>query len=189
MSRIPKTYVGFSFGSKTPNVTLECFFDIHCPFSKKAYTTLRSYSKNDDKVLIKMIPYIQPWHPQGFFICKAATVAGMLGGDESYFKMVDHLYENFDEYVDSKVADYSPNDWKNKMKELAVKIDLKKDEFENVYMSDEAVTQVKILQKYGRQNSIHVTPTIAVNGLIDNSISSSWKEEDWKNYLNQIYSK
>jgi len=59
MSRVPKNYVGFYCGSSTPKVTIEGFFDIICPFSKKAYLTLREYIKKDDKIQFRMIPYIQ----------------------------------------------------------------------------------------------------------------------------------
>ena len=111
----------------------------------------------------------------------------MLEGNEGFFKMTDVLHENFDNYVDSKVSEKSPNDWKLMMSEVAEKVGLNKDDFEKLFESDAAVTQVKILQKYGRQNAMHITPTIAINGLVDNSISSSWKEEDWKNYLEKIY--
>jgi hypothetical protein len=100
--------------------------------------------------------------------------------------MTDILYENFDNHVDSKVEDKSPKDWTKMMIEAAVSVGFNKEEFEKCYNSDEAIVQTKILQKYGRQNAIHVTPTILVNGLIENSASSSWKEEDWKNYVSKI---
>jgi protein-disulfide isomerase len=144
-----------------------------------------------------MISYIQvnfiffnnikkPWHPQGFFLSKAAVTGSILEGNQGFFKMTDVLYQNFDNHVDSKVEEKSPKEWTTLMLEAAVSVGFNKEEFEKCYDSDEAVLQTKILQKYGRQNAIHVTPTILVNGLIENSASSSWTEEDWKNYLSKI---
>ncbi len=35
----------------------------------------------------------------------------------------------------------------------------------------------------GRQNGIHFTPTVLLNGLEDGSVSSSFGKEDWDKYL------
>lgn len=40
--------------------------------------------------------------------------------------------------------------------------------------------------KIGRQNSIHVTPTAVFDGLVENSVSSSWGKEDWEKFLTQV---
>lgn len=37
--------------------------------------------------------------------------------------------------------------------------------------------------KYSRQNSIHVSPTVLLDGVIDPSISSSFTKEDWAKYI------
>lgn len=47
-----------------------------------------------------------------------------------------------------------------------------------------AVTNdLKLCIKYGRQNGVHVTPTVSLDGLVDPSISSSYSREDWIKYL------
>lgn len=50
---------------------------------------------------------------------------------------------------------------------------------------DQVVTRLKQSVKYARQNSIHVSPTVMVNGITDNSISSSFTAEQWTAYLNK----
>jgi hypothetical protein len=40
-----------------------------------------------------------------------------------------------------------------------------------------------LLVKYGRQNSIHVSPTVLFNGLVANDVSSSWGEAEWSAFL------
>ena len=37
--------------------------------------------------------------------------------------------------------------------------------------------------KYYRHNHIHVSPTVLVNGLIDNDIGSSWTLDQWKKLI------
>jgi hypothetical protein len=45
---------------------------------------------------------------------------------------------------------------------------------------------LKVFIRQARQNGIHVTPTVAVNGIIDNSFESSTPEETWYEKLNAI---
>ncbi|PWN28262.1 carbon-nitrogen hydrolase [Jaminaea rosea] len=45
------------------------------------------------------------------------------------------------------------------------------------------VPDLKYCVKYGRQNGIHVTPTAIWNGLIEPSISSSFGEKEWRDFL------
>lgn len=50
--------------------------------------------------------------------------------------------------------------------------------------SGNAVTDdLKWHVKYGRYNAIHVSPTVLVNGIMDNKISSSWAPEQWSEHL------
>lgn len=37
--------------------------------------------------------------------------------------------------------------------------------------------------KIGRQNGIHVTPTVLFDGLKEDSVSSSWGQEEWEQFL------
>ena len=37
--------------------------------------------------------------------------------------------------------------------------------------------------KYARQNSIHFSPTVLWDGVIEGSISSSWGEKEWTEFL------
>lgn len=37
--------------------------------------------------------------------------------------------------------------------------------------------------KFGRQNSIHVSPTVLWDGLVANDVSSSWIKKDWMEFF------
>ena len=39
--------------------------------------------------------------------------------------------------------------------------------------------------RFARQNSVHVTPTAATNGIVDPSISSSFGADDWAKYMQE----
>lgn len=42
---------------------------------------------------------------------------------------------------------------------------------------------LKLQVKLGRQNGIHVSPTVLFDGLRDDSVSSGWELDQWKEYL------
>ena len=42
---------------------------------------------------------------------------------------------------------------------------------------------IRLLVKYARQNSIHFSPTVLWDGVIEGSISSSWGEKEWTEFL------
>lgn len=46
-----------------------------------------------------------------------------------------------------------------------------------------AFLDLKYLAREGRQNGIHFTPTVLLNGLEDGSVSSSFGKEEWDKYL------
>ena len=45
------------------------------------------------------------------------------------------------------------------------------------------VQDIKWHIKLSRHNSIHVSPTVVFNGLIDNDVSSGWELDNWMNYF------
>jgi protein-disulfide isomerase len=42
---------------------------------------------------------------------------------------------------------------------------------------------LKVLVKMARLVGVHVSPTVIVDGVVDNSISSGWTKEQWMEYL------
>lgn len=44
---------------------------------------------------------------------------------------------------------------------------------------------LKLQVKYHRQNSVHVTPTVALDGIIDPSVSSSFGKDEWTKWLDE----
>lgn len=44
---------------------------------------------------------------------------------------------------------------------------------------------LKATIKYSRQNGIHVSPTVLLDGIIDPSISSNFGKEEWEKYVKE----
>lgn len=52
-------------------------------------------------------------------------------------------------------------------------------------IGNKVTDDLKLLIKLGRQTGIHVSPTVLWDGLVDNSISSSWTVEQWDKYFEE----
>lgn len=48
-----------------------------------------------------------------------------------------------------------------------------------------AFLDLKYLVREGRQNGIHFTPTVLLNGLEDAGVSSSWGKAEWDKFFNE----
>ena len=48
---------------------------------------------------------------------------------------------------------------------------------------NKVTNDLKVQIKEARQRSIHVSPTVLLNGTVDNSVSSRWNEQQWQEWL------
>ena len=48
---------------------------------------------------------------------------------------------------------------------------------------NEVTDDLKVLVKMARLVGVHVSPTVIVDGVVENSISSGWTTEQWMEYL------
>lgn len=48
---------------------------------------------------------------------------------------------------------------------------------------NKVTNDLKLFIRIGRQNGIHVSPTLLFDGIRDDSVSSSWELDQWKEYL------
>jgi len=96
-------------GPKDADVELGAFLDFMCPFSRKAYRTLRNevfphYMRKEQAVKpsgrslsFSFYQHVQPWHPQGILLHNAAMAVGTLGGDDDFFVFSDELFKHVEE--------------------------------------------------------------------------------------------
>ncbi|KAJ3041706.1 hypothetical protein HDV00_008794 [Rhizophlyctis rosea] len=194
--RAHRVFSGYRLGSPSAPNVLEFYWDFTCPFSKKSFDRivkevhpyLEQQHPNTFQVIFRH--QIQPWHAQSTYTHEAAVAVHKV--DPSKFwgfsqKLFDEQTRFFDTAVASKtqgqiyadLADLAAAVGVDKSKVLAL---LKlKDGEGNV--GNEITNTLKIHIRIARQQAIHVSPTVLVNGLKDDSISSSWELEKWKEYV------
>lgn len=84
---------------------------------------------------------------------------------QSFF--LDLIINHQDQYYDSKVADETPNQTRARLAQLAGQHGVDAQKVGTALWTDErkqsaVVPDLKLQVKYARQNSVHVTPTVAL---------------------------
>ncbi|KAH3666396.1 hypothetical protein WICMUC_005664 [Wickerhamomyces mucosus] len=175
-----------------PN-TVEVFLDYACPFSAKIFKNWYNelFPKLDPaKHRFIFKSYVQPWHPTSNLLHEAA-IAFQYIQPEEFLKFSYLLFDSIEEFYDTNTADLTRNEIYEKIYN-----DIVEPNFPKVNRSDylslltiikttekhrnngNAVTNdLKWFTKNGRQQGIHVTPTVVINGYEDSSIESSTPSE------------
>ncbi|KAI5477037.1 thioredoxin-like fold domain protein [Pseudohyphozyma bogoriensis] len=201
-------------GSPQALHTLELYLDLICPFSAKLLTGLREHGKvipliesspdvaSSLQLVIRQVP--QPWHASSTIVHEAALAVSKSvaepGDVKSYGKPeVISLFQKFffklmDEqksFYDEPTSAETPNQTRERLAVLAESVGVDKAKFLAAIKVGKSnggtpvTNDLKLHVKYQRQNSVHVTPTVALDGIIDNSVSSSFTGEQWTQYLTE----
>ncbi|KAL8286210.1 hypothetical protein RQP46_004698 [Phenoliferia psychrophenolica] len=197
-------------GRATAAHTLELYLDLICPFSAKQLLGVRKnlipliesneLVAQNLQIILRQLP--QPWHSSSTLVHEAvlgvSKVAAEASASKSYAEpaVVTSFQRFFFKLMDGQKAFYdepcsqeSPNATRERLADLAAECGIDRAKYIEATKVGKSnggtpvTSDLKLAIKYGRQNGVHVTPTVALDGLIDGSISSSFTEDDWKKYL------
>lgn len=172
---LAKRCQAFHFQPSATQHPIEVFLDLVCPFSKRMFNTLV-----DAKIPFVFRPQVQPWHPQSALL-HYALIAVHQQQPEALFKATQLLYDNQDAFLDKAVFPLSSEAIYDRIcaifSDNAIAIN------KDVFYDGSLAADLKYHIKYARQNAIHVSPTVLVDGLVDNQPSSSWTVEQWQSYV------
>jgi protein-disulfide isomerase len=106
------------------------------------------------------------------------------------------LMKNQKDFFDVNVVSETRNETYKRLAKLGASVGVDESEiFKALEISDKpaadgslnsgnAVTDdLKVLVKMARLVGVHVSPTVIVDGVVDNSISSGWTKDQWMEYL------
>ncbi|GAA6041605.1 hypothetical protein JCM8097_007764 [Rhodosporidiobolus ruineniae] len=198
-------------GSPAALHTLEFFLDLVCPFSGKQWRGVREHLlplidkdpvvQKHLQIVIRQVP--QPWHASSTLVHEAAlgVSKSLVDGGASFqddkvgiaFRAFwDALIDKQDAYYDEPTAVESPNQTRDRLADLAATIPgvdraafLKAISVDKGNSGTSVTSDLKLQVKLHRSRGIHVTPTVALDGLVEPSISSSFTGEDWKKFLQE----
>lgn len=159
----------------------EWFLEPTCPNSARAYGKLWALldEAGEDRLTIRICIQSQPWHLFSGVVSRAILAASLLPeGAEAVRRVMSAVFQNREEFVATDHShgpnmDVSLNGMLERLKACSG-VDL-----EPVFARKEVMDLLKRHTRYARQNGIHASPTVIVNGLVDDSIGSRDDVSDW----------
>ena len=180
-------------------IEIEAFLDFCCPFSAKHWKcfvleVLPLFKERG--VNYRHYNVAQPWHAQSSYMHEAALAVEAIDADK-YTPFATALFANQAQFFDDTTWDKSRAQIYGELAGLAasaVGVDagalsakLARKVVEGAHNTgNEATDTLKFYTKFHRTRGIHVTPTVMVNGVVDDSISSGWSLEQWTTYLDTM---
>jgi protein-disulfide isomerase len=174
------------------------FLDYSCPYSAKAFLNFFAPQEDVQSIWSKIKKdypgvrfvfrhQVQPWHPQSTMLHEAALAVAQVSPSK-FFQFSKTLFEHCADFYDVNTYTKSRLEIYKELAALApvdiLPLLLRDDSDPSVQNGGNAVTDdFKRCLKLARQNSIHVTPTMSWNGVVEPSYSSSWTLNDWTEFL------
>ncbi|KAJ3111603.1 hypothetical protein HDU96_005535 [Phlyctochytrium bullatum] len=192
------TTYGYKFPATGAN-TLEAFYDFTCPFSKRSFLRIvkevipYAESTYPGKLSFLFRHQVQPWHPQSTLLHEAAIAVHQIA-PEKFIPFAAALFEVAETFFDDQTYEKSRIEIYAELAALAektvgvpaeeIKAKLARRIVEGEHNTGNQVTNtLKLHIKLGRQYGVHVSPTVFYNGVVDDSVSSGWDLERWKQWL------
>lgn len=135
-------------GNPDAAVTVVEFTDLECPFCKKFHPSIKNvFEANGDNVRWVFKHFPLSFHPEAKPAAVAAECAGKLGGNDTFWKYVDTLYDNQNDLGDGLY------------KQMAADLGLKAGDFATCLESDEFDAKIAADQKLGQSIGVGGTPS------------------------------
>ena len=199
---LPPTPVGIRLNNASaPQLTVEMFHDVCCPFSKKMYDTIYGgvFGHFREHGLADRIDFVwqsvpQPWHAQSCLMHDAVMAAHLLDAS----KIADFLHAVFQrqtDFFDDATKDMTRIEIYRNLADIGGTCGYTTSAMHDLLNLEGVqgngglgdVTQnLKWAVKYHRGRGVHVTPTVFINGLEAGDISSGWTTEDWVTKLEPL---
>lgn len=176
--------------------TIDLYLDYCCPFSSKLFVKwcdevlpLIEKQLPKDAFDVQIINVVQPWHPTGTYMAETGLAVAQLAPDK-FVEFSLALFKNQARWYDEPTYNKTRPELYVELAAFAhdqvgVSVDAMLEKLAVDTSSGEAknggnavAKDLKYFTKLHRQNGVHVTPTVAVNGVIVGSIESSTSAHD-----------
>ncbi|KAI4090851.1 MAG: hypothetical protein LQ344_004498 [Seirophora lacunosa] len=140
---------------------------------------------------------IQPWHPSST-LCHEAGAAVLRLEPDKFWDFSKVLFDHQKEFFDVNVVKETRNETYRRLAKLASEVGVDEGEVYGLLeIADKpgddgslntgngVTSDVKVMVKVNRLMGVHVTPTVLFNGVVENSISSSFTGDQWQAWLDE----
>ena len=183
-------------------IVVEMFQDICCPFSKIMYQTVRHEVIPGllAKHLCEKVGFVwqsvpQPWHPQSGLMHDALMAAHLV--DSSRVAIyIDEVFARQDDFFDDKTKHLTRVQIYDRLIQISGECGydipamarlLDMERVEGNSGLEQVTQQLKWAVKYHRVRGVHVTPTVFINGIEADDVSSDWNSAQWLNKLEPMF--
>ncbi|KAK6454833.1 uncharacterized protein RJT20DRAFT_52514 [Scheffersomyces xylosifermentans] len=181
---------------------INLYLDYNCPFSGKLFFKLKDsvipklHEKHPGQFQFVFVNIIQPWHPNSVLLHEFSLVVAKILREGSQYKdtndtfwtISEAIFKNQEEFYDSSNVTLTRNQIYEQifdvveketnvpftkeevLSQLQIKPTKGKDNATNA--GNGATTDVKYFTKYLRGVGVHVSPTVSVDGIVNDNISS-----------------
>lgn len=167
-----------------PKVT-DWFLEPTCPHSARAFEKLPAllHAAGEDRLTVRVTIQSQPWHIFSSVVSRAILAATLLpDGTETAWRVMTAIFAHREDFI---AVDHCRGPNMNLSPQSILKRVEEHSGFalEKVFVRPEAMALLKRHARYSRQNGIHASPTVMVDGLVDDSLSSRDDVEVWMEKL------
>lgn len=182
---------------KTFPHVVNLYLDYNCPFSAKLFAKILKVAPDLEKThpgqfQFVFVNVIQPWHVNSVYLHEYALVLAQAlreagSANTSFWNVSKTIFENGAKFYEAATVSYTRADVYKLLNDVVFadnKLPFAKEELLKrleIDVSPEALAtnkgnaaanDIKYFTKYLRGVGVHVTPTVSVDGVVDNSISS-----------------
>ncbi|KAK9473781.1 thioredoxin-like protein [Dipodascopsis tothii] len=199
---IQPRFTGHILNTATKGHTIDLYFDYVCPFCAKAWKTIRgsvidaAEAKYPNTFSWVFRHTVQPWHPASTLVHEAALAVESLA-PAKFWDFSDALFEHQKDYFDTVVYHESRLQTYERLAKLAKEsVGVEEKAFLDLVSippsetpsngGNKVTNNLKLFIRQHRQNSVHMTPSLAVDGIISPAFSSSWTTEQWVEFLDGV---
>jgi protein-disulfide isomerase len=183
--------------------TIEVYLDYTCPYAARTFQTLDSSvfpAVRADQTLAPAVQFIfrhqiQPWHPASLLAHEAA-LAVLRTVPKCFWPFSKALFAAQQEFFDAKAATETRNQTYARLARIANSVGADGDVVLSLlvvpevpaadlsYNAGNAMTKdIKQIVKMARLMHVHVTPTVVLDGITQDQISSSWTGDQWLEWM------
>eukprot|EP01006_Ploeotia_vitrea_P040774 TRINITY_DN66461_c2_g1_i1.p2 TRINITY_DN66461_c2_g1~~TRINITY_DN66461_c2_g1_i1.p2 ORF type:complete len:205 (-),score=119.36 TRINITY_DN66461_c2_g1_i1:89-670(-) len=176
-------WMGKSEENKAAEYEIEAFYDLGCPYSRKAYNNFQTVlAKHGDRIRVRAYLIALPVHYSAFLAAVAAQVVLAEKGAEGFFKFVEAAFKAQEELLfNDKTLD------KTRAEMLAALAGIASDaagvDKEGFAAKCEEWTfkgpAFKVWQ-YSVARGLGGTPKYIINGFVNSAIQSAWGVDEWE---------
>lgn len=192
--------------AKNPAVPhiVNLYLDYNCPFSAKLYLKLKSsvipqlQEKHPNSFQFVFVNVVQPWHPNSVLLNEYSLVFAKLlregkveNSNELFWDASAAIFDNKELFYDSSNINLTRNEIYKQINDLVFEkvpsIPFSKDSVLDELVIKEskepsnggngATVDLKYFTRYLRNVGVHVTPTVSVDGIVNDAISSGTEPE------------